>query len=123
MLDTAIIGMGRWGQTLVESVQGRNDAGLRFVAGCTGTPAKARDWAERQGIRLLPSFEAVLQDTEVKAVALAWVEFTLSPTPLTALTTKKYVVPLVSPVLVNDVPVVVPTVAYGPPVVVARLTL
>jgi hypothetical protein len=56
-------------------------------------------------------------------VAATGLEFTLSPTPLTALTTKKYVVPFVSPVFVNDVPVAVPTVAYGPPLVVARLTL
>ncbi len=41
MLDTAIIGMGRWGQTLVDSVQGKNDAGIRFVAGCTGRPERA----------------------------------------------------------------------------------
>jgi predicted dehydrogenase len=71
MLDTAIIGMGRWGQTLVDSVQGRNDAGLRFVAGCTGRPERAADWAARQGIRILPDFDAVLADPQVKAVAIA----------------------------------------------------
>lgn len=41
MLDAAIIGTGRGGHTLVESVQGRNDAGLRFAAGCTGRSARA----------------------------------------------------------------------------------
>jgi len=71
MLDTAIIGMGRWGRTLVDSVQGRNDAGIRFVAGCTGRPERAADWAARQGLRILPSFEAVLADPAVKAVAIA----------------------------------------------------
>ena len=71
MLDTAIIGMGRWGQTLVDSVQGRNDAGIRFVAGCTGRPERAADWAARQGIRILPDFAAVLADPQVKAVAIA----------------------------------------------------
>lgn len=71
MLDAAIIGMGRWGRTLVESVQGRNDAGLRFVAGCTGRPERARDWAARQGIRLHAGYEAVLADPAVKAVVLA----------------------------------------------------
>ena len=35
MLQAAIVGMGKWGQTLVNSVQGRNDSGIRFVAGCT----------------------------------------------------------------------------------------
>ena len=71
MLDTAIIGMGRWGQTLVNSVQSRNDAGLRFVAGCTGRPERAAAWAAEKGIRILPDFEAVLADPAVKAVAIA----------------------------------------------------
>jgi predicted dehydrogenase len=71
MLGCAIVGMGRWGRVLVDSVQGRNDAGLRFVAGCTGTPEKARDYAAAKGIRLHEGYEAVLADPEVQAVVLA----------------------------------------------------
>jgi predicted dehydrogenase len=71
MLDAAILGMGRWGQTLVDSVQGRNEVGLRFVAGCTGRPERAAAWAARQGIRLLPDLDAVLADPAVKAVVIA----------------------------------------------------
>lgn len=71
MLKAGIVGMGRWGRVLVESVQPRNDAGLRFVAGSTGTPEKARDWAAAQGIRLHDGYEAVLADPEVEAVVLA----------------------------------------------------
>lgn len=71
MLDAAILGMGRWGQVLVNSVQGRNDAGIRFVAGCTRSPDKARDWAAQKGIRMLPDIDAVLADPSVKAVVLA----------------------------------------------------
>jgi predicted dehydrogenase len=71
MLDCAIIGMGRWGQMLVNSVQGRNAAGLRFVAGCTGTPEKARGFAAEKGIRLLGGYAEVLADPQVKAVVLA----------------------------------------------------
>ena len=62
MLDAAIVGMGRWGRVLVDSVQGRKGTGLRFVAGCTGTPEKARDYAAQQGIRLLGGYDAVLAD-------------------------------------------------------------
>jgi len=71
MLNTAIIGMGGWGRTLVNSVQGRQGSTLRFVAGTTGTLDKARDYAAEQNIRLLPTYEAVLADPEVQAVALA----------------------------------------------------
>ncbi len=71
MLNTAIIGMGAWGRVLVNSVQGLNGTPLRFVAGSTGNPDKARDYAAQQGIRLHASFEAVLADSEVQAVVLA----------------------------------------------------
>lgn len=71
MLDAAIVGMGRWGRVLLDSVQGKNEAGLRFVAGCTGTPEKARDYAAQNGIRLLDGYDAVLADPSVGAVVLA----------------------------------------------------
>lgn len=71
MLDAAIIGMGRWGQTLVASVQGKNDAGIRFISGATGRPERARDWAGQNRIKLEDSYEAVLADPAVKAVVLA----------------------------------------------------
>jgi predicted dehydrogenase len=71
MLDVAIVGMGRWGRVLVDGVQGKNGVGIRFVAGCTGTPEKARDYAAQKGIRLLDGYDAVLADPAVKAVVLA----------------------------------------------------
>lgn len=71
MLNAAIMGMGRWGQVLVNSVQGRQEAGIRFVAGCTRSPDKARDWAAAAGIRMLPDYASVLADPAVQAVVLA----------------------------------------------------
>ena len=71
MLDAAIVGMGRWGRVLVDSVQGRNDSPIRFVTGCTGTPEKARDYAAAKGIRLVDGYDRVLADPAVKAVVLA----------------------------------------------------
>lgn len=71
MLDAAIIGMGRWGRTLVDSVQGKNEAGIRFVAGCTGTPAKARDYAAEKGIALHDSLTPILADKSIGAIVLA----------------------------------------------------
>ena len=36
MINAAIVGLGWWGKTLVESVQGKSDT-IRFTAGATRT--------------------------------------------------------------------------------------
>ena len=70
MIRAAIIGIGTWGRNLVSSVQGTSEH-IRFVAGATRTPDKARQWCEQNGIRLLESFEAALKDRAIDAVVLA----------------------------------------------------
>ena len=70
MINAAIIGLGRWGQNLVNSVQGKSDA-IRFVAGATRTIARAEAYARQQGIALHDSYERVLADPKVDAVVLA----------------------------------------------------
>ncbi len=74
MLNAAIVGLGRWGQTLVDSVQenGRPKGELlRFVRGVTRTPAKAADFADRHRMPLSDDYAAVLNDPDVQAVVLA----------------------------------------------------
>ena len=71
MIGAAIIGLGWWGRTLVESVQGTSDR-IRFVAGATRTISpEVETFAQEQGFRLAESFEAVLADPSVDAVVLA----------------------------------------------------
>src|SRR5215475_7926888 len=70
MVRAAIIGMGSWGQNLVNCVQGKSDA-IQFVAGATRTPARAEDFSRRHGIPVQASFEAVLADPSIDAVVLA----------------------------------------------------
>ncbi len=70
MIDAAIVGIGTWGQNLVASVQGKSGR-IRFVAGATGTPAKAQAFCERHGISLFSSYEELLRQETVKAVVLA----------------------------------------------------
>ncbi|MGH8641959.1 MAG: Gfo/Idh/MocA family protein [Burkholderiales bacterium] len=70
MISAAIIGLGRWGQNLVNSVQGKSDA-IRFVAGATRTVAKAEIYARERGLALHGSYEKVLADPKVDAVVLA----------------------------------------------------
>ena len=70
MINAAIIGMGRWGQNLVNSVQGKSDV-IRFVAGWNRTPDKAREFARVQGIVLHDTYAAILADPKIDAVVLA----------------------------------------------------
>ena len=70
MIRAAIVGMGVWGQNLVRHVQGKSSV-IRFTAGATRTPDKAREFAAQHGIRMLESYEAVLADPDVDAVVLA----------------------------------------------------
>jgi predicted dehydrogenase len=70
MLRAAVVGMGSWGQALVESVQGKSEH-LKFTAGYTRTASKAAAFCEKNGIRAAPSYEAILADPAVDAVLLA----------------------------------------------------
>lgn len=71
MINAAIVGMGWWGKTLVESVQGSSDV-IQFVAGTSRTQTpELRAFADTQKLRLAPSYEALLADPEVQAVILA----------------------------------------------------
>ena len=70
MINAAIIGLGRWGQNLVNSVQGKSDR-IRFVAGATRTVAKAEAYAKERGFPLYDSYERVLADPGVDAVVFA----------------------------------------------------
>ena len=71
MINAAIVGMGWWGKTLVESVQGSSDV-IRFVAGATRTASpELTAFAEAQALKLVGSFEELLADPKVDAVVLA----------------------------------------------------
>jgi predicted dehydrogenase len=70
MLNAAIVGLGRWGQVLVDSVQGKSSK-IRFTAGVTRTPPKAQDFAKRHGFPLGDDYSAMLENSEIDAVVLA----------------------------------------------------
>ena len=70
MIRAAIIGLGRWGRSLVNSVQDSADD-IRFVAGHTRTRAKAEDFCRDKGVRLVDDFAAILSDPNIDAVVLA----------------------------------------------------
>jgi predicted dehydrogenase len=71
MIRTAIAGIGWWGKTLVEAVQGQSER-IRFVAAATRTlKPEHRSFADRHGLVLQNSYSALLADPGVDAVLLA----------------------------------------------------
>jgi predicted dehydrogenase len=70
MLNVAIVGLGRFGQKLVESVQGRSDR-LRFVSAVVRRPEPAREFAAQHKLSLSLDFAATLADPAVQAIVLA----------------------------------------------------
>jgi predicted dehydrogenase len=69
MINAAIVGLGWWGRTLVESAQGSDF--IRFVAGATRTVSpEVKTFAETHKLRLAGSYEDLLKDSNVHAVVL-----------------------------------------------------
>jgi myo-inositol 2-dehydrogenase/D-chiro-inositol 1-dehydrogenase len=73
-IHAAIVGLGRWGRRLVDSVQDGTVApcpSLRFVRGWTRTAERAREFAAARGFELARDFEALLDDEAIDAIVLA----------------------------------------------------
>ena len=70
MLNTAIIGLGWWGKTLVKAARDFG-APINFVRGVTLEPETVTDFAAEQKLAIGTSFEEVLADPQVQAVILA----------------------------------------------------
>src|SRR5271170_6889808 len=70
MINAAIVGLGWWGKTLVESAE--HSEAIRFVAGATRTVTpETETFAKKYGFRLQRDYAAVLADPNVDAVVLA----------------------------------------------------
>jgi predicted dehydrogenase len=71
MVNAAIVGLGWWGKTLVESVASSRDH-IRFVAGATRTVSpEVEAFLDDNALRLVDGYDALLTDPEVDAVVLA----------------------------------------------------
>src|SRR4029077_18486833 len=70
MIDAAIVGLGRWGKTLVEAVQGKSDK-LRFTHAVSRNPDRLRDFAGRRQLVVVGELTQVLADPAIHAVVLA----------------------------------------------------
>src|SRR5580693_3632579 len=70
MIDAAVIGLGRWGQSIVEAVQGKSKR-LRFIRGVSKEPELVADFARTHGFELGTEFSNAVADPRVQAVFLA----------------------------------------------------
>jgi len=70
MINAGIVGLGWWGKNLVDAVQGKSQY-LRFVRGACRNHAPVAAFAERHGLALSSSLDALLADDRVEAVVLA----------------------------------------------------
>jgi predicted dehydrogenase len=70
MVRAAIVGLGRWGRSLVGAVQGKSPE-IGFVLAHTRTRATAEEFCRENGVRLVEDYETILSDRTIDAVVLA----------------------------------------------------
>lgn len=70
MINAAVIGLGRWGKSIVNAVQGKS-ARLHVIRGVSKEPELVRDFAATHGFELSTEFAEAVADPRVQAVLLA----------------------------------------------------
>ncbi|HEV2302536.1 MAG TPA: Gfo/Idh/MocA family oxidoreductase [Stellaceae bacterium] len=70
MIEAAVVGLGRWGRTLVASVQGKSER-LHFSCAVVRAPKAHRDFARESGLELVSDLAAALREPAIDAVVLA----------------------------------------------------
>ncbi len=71
MIKAAAVGLGKWGQVLVDGIQGKSDK-IRVVTGLTRTFSDhAKSFARHHGFQLAGGYDELLERTDIDAVILA----------------------------------------------------
>jgi len=68
-INAAIVGLGRWGELLVSSVD--DSEKIKFTSAVTRTPAKVADFCAARDIALSSNLENVLNDDNIDALVIA----------------------------------------------------
>lgn len=94
MIRAGIVGLGRWGRSLVNAVAGKNgnasDA-LRFVRATTRRRASAEEFCRERQIALVDSYDEILSAPDIDAVVLATPHSQHQAQALAAIAAKKHV--------------------------------
>ena len=70
MIRAAIVGLGRWGRTLVGAIQG-NSSEIRFTAGHSRTRATAAPYCAEHGLAWRDNLDKILADPDIDAIVFA----------------------------------------------------
>jgi predicted dehydrogenase len=70
MINAAVVGLGRWGKSIVEAVQGKSRR-LHFVRGICKEPDQLADFAAKHGFDLRADLSDAIADPRVQAIFLA----------------------------------------------------
>ena len=70
VIRAAIVGLGRWGRSLVDAVAGKTDD-IRFVRATTRTRASAEQFCRERQIALADGYDEILGAADIDAVVLA----------------------------------------------------
>ena len=70
-VNAAIVGLGRWGQNLVNAAMSDPTNTLKFTRAVTRTPAKAQSFCDSHALPLSADFGDLLQNPDIQAIVLA----------------------------------------------------
>ena len=75
MINVAVIGLGRWGQGIVQAIQGKDGQGnsrrLHVLRGVSLEPRLVADFAREHAFELSRDFDQAIRDPRIDAVILA----------------------------------------------------
>lgn len=71
MVNAAIVGLGRWGERLVDAVSIPRSPAIRFTHAVTRTPDKVRTYCDSRELELCDDLDAILKNPRIDAVVLA----------------------------------------------------
>jgi predicted dehydrogenase len=94
MIRAGIVGLGRWGRSLVDSIAGNSgnaSADIRFVRAATRTRANAEEFCRERQIVLVDSYDEILRAPDIDAVVLATPHSQHEAQALAAIAAKKHV--------------------------------